>query len=58
METAGKTERLDLVSGMTGQPIRVDRVDVTGKDMQLQSSVLGPLESGYFRIYLPDRTDQ
>lgn len=63
-ETAGKEKRLDLVNGLTGKPLSLDEVDVTGQPVRVLgednsgngtgqgSAVIKPLESKFYRIDL------
>ncbi len=64
-ETAGKEKTLELVNGITGQPLRITEVDVTGRQVRISeddssgsmagrtSLVISPLESKFFRIESP-----
>jgi alpha-mannosidase len=50
-ETDGKDAPLKFTNGFDGETLKVIEVDVTGKPIAKQSLVLGPLQSGFYRIY-------
>jgi hypothetical protein len=56
-ETGGKEKVLKLINGITGQPLRISEVDVTGKYVQKHSTVIKPLESKFYRIELMRKTN-
>ncbi|MHC1732606.1 MAG: glycosyl hydrolase family 38 [Bacteroidales bacterium] len=56
-ETGGKEKALKLINGITGQPLRISEVDVTGKYVQKHSTVIKPLESKFYRIELIRKTN-
>ena len=51
-ETAGKPSELKLTNGITGMPLLLDEVDVTGKPVSDGNQGIGPLESKFFRLNL------
>jgi len=52
-ETAGKETALSLVSGLTGKPLGLTEVDVTGQTVTEGSALIMPLESRFYRLELP-----
>ncbi len=56
-ETEGKEKTLHLVNGLTGQPLKIEEVDVTGRIAPRPSSVIKPFDSRFFRIGLPEKKD-
>ena len=52
-ETGKKATALELTNGVTSQHLQVEEVDVTGKSVTGGTSFIGPLESKFFRIFLP-----
>ena len=51
LRETGKTETaLALTNGITGKPLKVAEVDVTGSPVANPSPKIGPLESKFFRI--------
>jgi len=63
-ETAGKEKTIDLVNGLTGKPLSLDAVDVTGQPLRVSGGynsgkgagqgpvMIKPLESKFYRIDL------
>jgi hypothetical protein len=51
-ETGSKLSVLKLTNGVTGKPLSLIEVDVTGKPVSISSQEIGPLESKFFRIEL------
>jgi hypothetical protein len=52
-ETGGEETVLSLSNGITGQPLTVREVDVTGNSVIAPYAKIGPLESKFFEIVLP-----
>jgi len=50
-ETDGKPTSLNLINGLTGKPLRIEEVDVTG-NLAAGDQSIGALESKFFRIML------
>jgi hypothetical protein len=51
-ETGGEDTILALTNGITGQPLTVTEVDVTGNPVSDPSTKIGRLESKFYRIAL------
>lgn len=49
-ELDGKQTSLRLINGLTGDNLKIDEVDVTGKPVDTKDQKIGPLESKFFRI--------
>lgn len=56
-ETDGKEKTLSLVNGLTGQPFRIEEVDVAGNTIMQRSAVIKPFESKFYRIEVTGDTD-
>ncbi len=52
-ETGGQETELNLASGLTGQPLTVAEVDVTGHEVANASLKMYPLENKFYKIMLP-----
>jgi hypothetical protein len=51
-ETGGKDTALALTNGLTGEPLFMSEVDVTGNNVENPSIKIGPSESKFIRIIL------
>jgi len=52
-ETGGSTTTLALTNGLTGKPLSITEVDVTGRPVTKPSTKIYPLETRFFKIILP-----
>lgn len=49
-ETDGRSSNISLANGLTGKTLKVQEVDVNGKDVANPSAAIGARESKFFRI--------
>ena len=52
-ETGGAETKLALANGLTGSPLKITEVDVTGHALANPSTTIYPLETKFFKISLP-----
>jgi hypothetical protein len=52
-ETGGAETKLALANGLTGSPLKITEVDVTGHALANPSPTIYPLETKFFKISLP-----